>query len=132
MNQVVARFQDGTTLKGHTNDFVPTKDSFHLTPFGAAIGAKPVEVRMKELKALYFVRSLFGDPEHQESNHFPPLAPSSGRRMQVTFKDGEILVGITQGYQSSRPGFFLVPADPLSNNERCYVVAGATQSVAFL
>jgi hypothetical protein len=87
---------------------------------------------MKDLKALYFVRNLFGDPEHQKTNAFPPFAPSSGRRMQVTFKDGETLVGITQGYQPGRPGFFLVPADPLSNNERCYVVAAATQSVVFL
>ncbi len=132
MNQVVARFLDGTTLKGHTNDFIPARDTFHLSPFGSAIGSKPVEVRMKELKALYFVRSLFGDPEHTESNSFPPFAPSSGKRVQVTFKDGEVLVGITQGYQPGRPGFFLAPADPLSNNERCFIVSSATQSVAYL
>ena len=52
--------------------------------------------------------------------------------MQVTFKDGEVLVGTTQGYQPGRPGFFLLPADPRSNNERCYIVTSATQTVTFV
>ena len=42
------------------------------------------------------------------------------------------MVGTTQGYNPGRPGFFLIPADPQSNNERCFVVTGATQEVALL
>ena len=49
-----------------------------------------------------------------------------------TFKDGEELLGTTQGYQPDRPGFFVIPADPESNNERCYVVASATEEVSFV
>jgi len=41
-------------------------------------------------------------------------------------------VGTTQGYDSSRPGFFVVPADGESNNERIFVVRGATQQVSFI
>jgi hypothetical protein len=41
-------------------------------------------------------------------------------------------VGITQGYDRARPGFFVVPVDPLSNNERCFVVVAATEEVSFL
>ena len=94
--------------------------------------AKPLEVKVPDLKAVYFVRSLNGDPEHQKTNEFPPQAPAPGRKVKVTFKDGEVLVGTTQGYQPGRPGFFLLPADPRSNNERCYIVTSATQSVAFV
>ena len=50
----------------------------------------------------------------------------------MTFKDGEVLVGSTQGYQQDRPGFFLVPADPRSNNDRIYVVTTAVEKVSFL
>ena len=128
MNQVVARFLDGTTLKGQTNDFFPAKALFHIT----VNGAKPQEVKVPELKALYFVRTLEGDPDHHKTNEFPPFAPAPGRKVKVTFKDGEVLVGTTQGYQPDRPGFFLLPADPRSNNERCFVVMSATQSVAFI
>lgn len=49
----------------------------------------------------------------------------------MTFKDGEVLVGTTQGYQPGRPGFFLEPADRASNIERCFVVAAATREVSF-
>lgn len=132
MNQVVARFLDGTSLKGETNDFLPAKDLFHIIPTGSAVGAKPLEVRISALKAVYFVRSLQGDPNHRKTNEFPPFAPNSGRRVEVVFKDGEILDGITHGYQPGRSGFFLVPADPLSNNERCFVVVSATKSVGYL
>ena len=51
--------------------------------------------------------------------------------VQVTFKDGETLVGATQGYQPDRPGFFLTPADPKSNNERIFVVTKAVARVSF-
>ena len=131
MNQVVARFLDGTTLKGQTNDFLPAKNLFHISTNGS-LDAKPLEVKVPDLKAVYFVRSLSGDPEHRKTNEFPPQAPAPGRKVRVTFKDGEVLVGTTQGYQPSRPGFFLLPADPRSNNERCYIVTSATQTVTFV
>ena len=50
----------------------------------------------------------------------------------VVFRDGEELVGTTQGYDRARPGFFVVPIDPGSNNERCFVIAKAALDVRFL
>ena len=122
MNQVVARFQNGKTLKGLTNDFFPAKEAFHISLAGTTVSTKPLEVKVAELKALCFVRSLEGDPGHPKTHEFPPFGPAAGRKVEVTFRDGEVLLGTTQGYQPSRPGFFVTPADPGSNNERCYVV----------
>jgi len=132
VNQVVARFLDGTTLKGDTADFLPAKSSFHLTPFGPPDEVKPLEVQVSALKALYFVRSLAGDSRHREVNTFPTDAPVPGRKIQVTFRDGEVLLGTTQGYQPGRPGFFLVPADPASNNERCFIVSDSAKTIDFV
>jgi hypothetical protein len=129
MNQVVARFIDGKLLKGVTGDFSPAKDTFHVAP---ADGARPVEVRTASLKALFFVKDLAGNPSHLERGAFDPRVPTPGRRIMVTFQDGEHLVGATQGYQAGRPGFFMVPADHDSNIERCYVIAASTAKVAFL
>jgi len=50
----------------------------------------------------------------------------------VVFKDQEVMVGTTQGYQPDRPGFFMVPADSDSNNERCYIFLASTQQIVFL
>ena len=130
MNRIVARFQDGRVLKGFTNDFVPAKDNFHMTEGEQPAGGRPVQVRVAELKALFFVKTFAGDPQHQDSND--PSGGGPGRRIRVVFKDGETMVGTTQGYDKSRPGFFVTPVDKASNNERCFVVAAATQEVAFL
>jgi hypothetical protein len=132
MNKVVARFADGTMIKGFTTDFVPAKDLFHVAPADAPPGTKPAAVQTKDLKALFFVRDLAGDPQYQDSQEFNPLKPPVGRKIRVRFKDGEVLVGTTQGYQPGRPGFFPVPADPGSNIERCYVISAATDEVTFL
>ncbi len=132
MNQVVARFRDGRMLKGQTNDFLPAKDSFHLLAQGAGPGAMAQEVRISELKAIFFVKDLKGDSVHAETNAFDQGKATPGRKLKVTFLDNEILVGTTQGYQPDRPGFFLMPADPRSNNERCFVVKAATKTVEFI
>ena len=132
MNKVVARFADGRTIKGMTADFFPGKDLFHVAEAAAPEGAAPVEISTKELKALFFVKDLVGDPEHVEEKEFDPSRPPAGRQIKVAFKDGEVLVGTTTGYQRGRPGFFLVPADPESNMERCYVVTAATEEVSFI
>lgn len=132
MNRVVAHFQDGQLVKGFTNDFVPAKDHFHLFSEEHATGTKPRQVMIAELKALFFVKTFEGDPKHQDLTEAPAAKAAPGRRIRVVFKDGETLVGTTQGYDRSRPAFFVVPVDPDSNNERCFVVAAATREVAFL
>ncbi len=130
MNKIVARFQDGRIVKGLTTDFLPAKDLFHVVPAEAAPGTKPAEVKVSDLKALFFVRDFTGDAGRQESRDF--TKPPVGRKIRVVFKDGETLVGTTQGYQPGRPGFFVLPADGGSNNERCFVVAAATQDISFV
>lgn len=127
-NRIVARFADGRLLKGTTQDFAPGKDAFHV--IGSEGGARPVKVAVPELKAVFFVKSWVGNAAYNELKEFG--GPVPGRKVQVTFKDGETLVGSTQGYQPDRPGFFLVPADPQSNNDRIYVVATAVKKVSFL
>src|SRR5260221_14218032 len=132
MIRIVARFQDGRVLKGFTTDFPPTKHRFHIFLEGQGAAAKPVEVHVPELKALFFVKSFEGNPQHHESTEPPLEKAGGGRLIRVVFRDGEVVAGTTQGYDRSRPGFFVVPADLDSNNERCFVVAAATQEVSFI
>ncbi|HOD67110.1 MAG TPA: hypothetical protein PLR32_10480 [candidate division Zixibacteria bacterium] len=132
MNKVVVRFADGRVVKGTTADFVPTKDLFHVNVMTDPVGAKPMEIHTRDLKALFFVKDFTGDARHVHSNEFDPSRPPAGRKIRVEFKDGEILVGTTAGYQPGRPGFFLMSADSDSNMERCYVVTAATKKVSFI
>ena len=128
-NRVVARYRDGRMVKGVTGDFGPARDVFHVTPEG---GGAPVTIRHGDLKAIFFVRNFAGNPDHQPKNEFAASALAIGKKLRVVFEDGEILVGTTQGYQPGRPGFFIVPADPTTNTERCFVITAATKEVGYL
>jgi hypothetical protein len=125
-SQVVVRYRDGKLVKGTTSNFAPARDGFHVrTPAG-----ETVAVSQGELKAIFFVRDLAGDPTRKESSQFSATRPVPGRKIRVVFGDGEEIVGTTQGYQPNRPGFFVFPADASSNNERCFVITAATRRVS--
>jgi hypothetical protein len=132
LNKIVIRYQDGRILKGQTSDFLPTKPVFHISLTDAPPNTPPLEVQFTGVKAIFFVKDFAGNHEHNEVQGFSTERSVGGRKIMVVFKDGETLVGTTQGYDPSRPGFFVVPADADSNNERCFVITGATQNVSFV
>ena len=76
---------------------------------------------MKDLKAIFFARDFVGNSEYGESQELGPQSQS--RKAEVPFRDGEKLVGTTDTYNPQRVGFFLVPADPRSNDLRVFVIA---------
>jgi len=132
VQRVIARYQNGVVLKGHTRDFHPAQDSFHLLPADSFPGTPLTEVQLRDLKGVFFVHRLDGDPDHRASNVFEPTDVTPGQRLRVVFNDGEVMHGTTLGYGPGVRGFFLLPADERSNNERCFVMAAATREVSFL
>ena len=131
-NKVVVRYQNGEVVKGQTSDFLPTKPIFHLSLIDTPPSAPPLVVQISGVKAIFFVKDFAGNREREEVLGFSPEKSVVGRKIKVTFHDGETLVGTTQGYDPGRPGFFIIPADPASNNERCFVVTMATKEIAFI
>jgi hypothetical protein len=126
--KVVARFRDGHLVRGYTADFHPAKPQLHLS-------AEPhsndtLFLQLSQLKALFFVRDFKGDEMRVDRQEFGS-APQ-GRKVAVTFQDGETLLGSTLGYRGEGAGFFVHPADPRSNNLRVFVAPGAAQQVRFL
>jgi len=122
-NRVVARFQDGLTLRGTTIDFSPTRRIFHVSDNGATY-----EVDIEKLKALFFVRDFDGNAAYNEKKGFF-ARQNHGKKCMVEFKDGEVLFGYTLTYSSQGLGFFVFPGDPQSNNEKVFVVHSSTASV---
>ena len=127
-SKVVVRFRDGRVIKGFTQDFFPHKDCFHLFPADKSSGL-PAEVSVKELKAVFMVRDFVGSSRYDERKKYLKEEKPSGLKIEVTFVDGEILVGSTLGYDPKRPGFFVFPADPDSNNIRIFVVSSEVANV---
>ena len=55
-----------------------------------------------------------------------------GRRVEVTFIDGEVIQGSTVDYDPLLTGFFLIPVDPNSNNIQIFVVSNAVMKISFI
>ena len=126
-HQLVAHFIDGTVKKGLSLDVDPKKPTCHLkTETGGTI-----EVALKDMKALFFVKSPKGNPEHNES---PNPVPGDSRlvgtkRVRVVFADKEEIVGLMNRYPPITPFFFMLPIDTMSNNIRILVNRAAVKQI---
>ncbi len=130
--KIVVRFADGRVLKGYSQDFFPNKPVFHLVKNLARGSANVKEIRISELKAIYFVKTFAGNPDYKERKTFAEGDISQGRKAEVAFVDGEILQGSVLGYNPKDSGFFLFPSDPRSNNHRVFVVNNSVKSFKYL
>jgi hypothetical protein len=63
-----------------------------------------VAVPLSQLKALFFVRDLVGNPRYQDAQVIGRADPraTGAKRLQLTFRDGEQLVAIVPTYETTR------------------------------
>ncbi|MGO8791525.1 MAG: DUF6982 domain-containing protein [Terriglobia bacterium] len=127
MSKVVVGFLKGDRIKGYVCEFSALEDSFDLLPQDDPLQGQAIKVEMKNLKAVFFVWEFAGNPEYHKSRRAG--APGDGRTIEVTFTDGEKIVGRSEGYNSQRIGFFMFPADARGNNIRIFVVTKNTRQV---
>ena len=130
-NKVVIHYADGRLRKGYTHDFTPLRDTFHLTSQLQEDFGTIYEINTTELKAVFFVKTFKGNLGYKEKKRYDEVDTSKlrGMRIRVEFCDGEVLRGISLGYSKKKKGFFVIPVDPRSNNERIYVVAASVKDV---
>jgi uncharacterized protein DUF6982 len=128
-NRVVVAFLDGRRLPGYIYNFSAMKDSFDLHSAENPLQGQATKIQMKDLKAVFFVREFQGKPEHKDKAEVDERA--HGRKIEVTFRDGETILGKTEGYNPQKPGFFMFPGDGDSNNLRIYVINKNARRVRF-
>lgn len=127
-NLVVVRYLDGRSVKGTTRDFAPGRAVFHVE---TSANERATEVQVKQLKAVFFVKSLTGDAARQSVRGFVqgPSETKLGRKIAVLFLDGELLCGYAQVYSPGREAFTVFPADANDNNQRVVVIASSTREI---
>src|SRR5690348_6463393 len=119
VSKLVVACLDGRRLKGYVFNFSPARERFRLFPEANSAPESGADVELADLKALFFVKDFAGNPQYKErydSNG------GRGRRLEVTFKDGEKIIGTTEGWSPQKLGFFLFPADAKTNNLRIFVI----------
>jgi hypothetical protein len=127
---MVVRYVDGQLLRGYSNDFHPDRAHLHLSPTINCAAVERLLIPVPRLKAVFFVKDLHGDPDRTDGNTFDhnPRA----RKVEVTFRDGEVMRGSTMNYKANGQGFFLQPANSQGNNIRIYVVTPAIRHMRFV
>jgi hypothetical protein len=131
---IVAHFKTGKLLKGYTDDFVPTRETFRLRSAYRGGKENTYEVRTNDLKALFFVKTLEGKKDYVERKHFGDVDARNlrGVKIEAEFIDGEIIRGTSFDYGKNFKGFYIVPVDPQSNNEKVYVITDSTRHIAIV
>ena len=125
-DKVVARFKDGSLIKGKIHAFSIDKSKFRFD----MVKGEGREISVEELKAIFWVKDVQGNTNHRDKFYFE--LDIGGRRIRVRFFDGELIIGHTIGYSSNHPGFFMVPLDTGSNNKGVFVIKSATEIIEFL
>lgn len=128
----------GERLRGFSHDFVPGRNRFHFTevsPSGEMAGPRPVDI--DDVHAVFFVRDFAFDRKRRytaadapPSSEEPPTA--GARRLRVRCVWGEVIEGLSYGYEPERPGFFVFPTGPeerVYNLERAFLTRQAVDTV---
>ncbi|MCK5131502.1 MAG: hypothetical protein KAR40_05055 [Candidatus Sabulitectum sp.] len=120
MNKVVVHSAGGEIIKGYTGDFSRHKPSFLFSSEDGTIRINQT-VQLKDLKAIFFVKSFDGNFLHKTRLYFENDL-SYGKKVIVTFKDGEEFIGRVETMHSDPDdsGFFIFPLDPDSNTIRAF------------
>ena len=128
MNKVVVRTREGDVYKGYTGDFSSHKPSFLLSSDDGIVRTNQL-IELKNLKAVFFVKSLEGNflcrdkiPEIKNVD-----TATYGKKVIVSFKDGEEFLGRIESRHSNPEdtGFFIFPQDSDSNIIRAFVLNDA-------
>ncbi len=69
MNKVVVRTLKGETIKGYTGDFSRSKPSFLLSSDDGSVRINQI-IRLKDLKAVFFVKAFDGNFLYKKKLYF--------------------------------------------------------------
>ncbi len=133
--KVILRFIDGKLLKGYIRDLRIAEEYLYIEDESN----HQLKVRLKELKAIFYVKKFEGERGHHDREIFDGLLPGS-RRVSVQFKDGETIRGLIEGAVPWQAGSFretmkekaftIVPVDSGGNNTKIVVVTTAVRDVS--
>src|SRR5215471_1811880 len=126
-NKVVVALVDNRRIKGFVYNFSPLRETFSVFPTESAQKAEAKDIRLKDVKAVFFVKDFMGNSARNDVQS--PEQLRRGRKMEITFRDGETMIWATEAYHPQKPGLFMFPADTDGNNTRIFVVNANLQSV---
>ena len=119
--KLVVHYRDGRLDKGTTVNFNPASASFSLTLAVPAPGETSRIICLRDVKAVFFVKSFDGHPDYIPRKQFVKTDVFQGQRLRITFQDGEVMIGSSPNYSPANDGFFFFPVDGQGNTIKAWV-----------
>ena len=130
--KLVVHYRDGRLDKGTTVNFNPAASNFTLTMQAAMTGETSRIVCLRDVKAVFFVKSFMGNPDYTPRKQFQKGDAFQGQRMRLTFHDGEIMLGSSPNYSPASDGFFFFPVDSQGNTLKAWVPNASVREATML
>ena len=132
-HKIVLKYQNGKIIKGWVNNFNPNREIFFLHPLKDYSDKLKLDIKLINLKAIFFVKDFVGNSNYQKVRSFEEHQWNipTQRRIVVHFMDGEKLYGTSYSYNSTKIGFFVYPVDKGDNNIRIFAINSAIEKVKF-
>lgn len=89
-----------------------------------------MKVTLEDLKAAFLVKSLLGNKDYTYT--YKDSLPWGGKRIRVTFLDGEVMTGYVPFFLNRPKWFLMTPADLKGNNKDVLIVTSAVSDILYL
>jgi hypothetical protein len=128
--KVSLRYADGRSLVGYVEVFSPNTPSFKLFQFSDNSIVKETSIHLDDLKIIAFVQDATETDLNENQDIFLNKATPHSK-VEIVFKDAEMLTGRIIDYRPNSFGFFLIP-DQGTNPVRVFVVSTAMRQLRAL
>ena len=108
MEKVIIEDKDGRIFEGYTDNFSPIIPFFHIFQMIGTSTYTHTKVYFDGLKLISFVHGHTDIPFNSDNEHLPIHRISSGRKIEITFHDGEVMIGTWTECPLNNHGFFLL------------------------
>jgi len=102
--KVILEYADGSSMIGYTNDFFPNIPFFHLLMFSDSSRDKETIIHLDDLKRIFFEENIKEDISPHDQ-YLSENKGTFGDKLEIVFKDGEILTGFVTDYRPNSFGF---------------------------
>jgi hypothetical protein len=127
-SEVRLLFRHGRRLQGYARGFHPSEPAMNVWPSCAASDRGRETVPLSLLRTIVFVGDLDEDGRPQPSQHHDAesLTP-----VEVTFRNNDVVRGVTPGYDPGQVGFWVLPSHPLEQG-RVFAVSSTVREICVL
>jgi small nuclear ribonucleoprotein (snRNP)-like protein len=131
MVKLLVKLRNGEEMKGELLSFNANLPAFHVIVEKDSGRTHNVTVSMDSVKAVFFLKKEDGADSliRNQTIEQSVFAGTLGFRLDVEFKDGEMIHGSANKFSPNDKGFYLVPFNPAGRYDRIYINALAVERV---